>query len=361
MKKISFAVAISLILSMVSPAFAESELEAVITDVKSRIEIKDYESFDSQYYESENGKRVYHLWWSNDSEENFEYAEVSYSDGFISSYSYSENRDYDNNNKFPTVSVDEAETIAKEFVKKVNPEYADRTSLINSGTATIGGRAYYFDLQRFEQGFPVKNETGVIRIDKETGKVIYYNMSLDTDAEFPVIGEPIHYDDAVSEYKEQLAPKLQYASYYNYQTKENSIFLEYVSNENGKRINALSGSVIDLPENYDGDLMKNMATAEDASAVRGSSGGSLSAAEVDEIEKVSGLISKEDIEKLLRKNDLIALSEKDVLTSVSLNTYYTDNEKYYYSMRFSDENDKYTNVSINAANGEIISFSKRSE
>ncbi len=356
MKKLSILLVLSLILSALTPVFAESELETIVTDVKSRIEIADYENFDSSYYERD-GKRVYNLSWGNGSGEDFEYVEVLYSDGFIKSYTFSKSTKTDRENKFPKIDLDEALRNAEEFAARVNPLYKDKIKLINTDTASIGTRAYNFGLQRFEQGFPVKDETGDVRIDNETGEVTYYNMNFDTDAEFPVIGEPIGREDALSIYKKELAPKLQYAHYYDYKTKENKVFLEYVSNEQGKRINALTGEVIDLPTNfevYEYGVMKENAAAD----ATGSAG--LSRAELDEIQKVAALISQDEAEKIARECRLVGLSDEDKLNYVHLNTYYTDSNRYYYTLSFA-ENDSYKSVGIDAKDGSIISFYKRGE
>ncbi len=359
MKKSSVLLAIAIMMSALTPVFAESELERVVSDVKSRIEIADYENFDTSYYDNTNGERVYTLSWGNNSSENFEFVEVSYSDGFIRNYSISKTTERDRENKFPKITIAEAEEIAKAFSDKVNPLYKDSIRVIGKEASQLGSKAYFFNLQRFEQGFPVRNQAGSIRIDNATGEVISYNMNYNTKTTFPTVGEPIEKEDALSAYKAFLAPKLQYGSYYEYETKKNTVFLEYISNEGNMRIDALSGEAVALPTEYEAytdGVMEDSANNKEMSA----GGSSLSLAEIDEIERIASLYTEQEAEKRARECELIGLSDEYTLQSIRLYTQYNDNEKYVYNLTFTD-GDGNINVGIAAKDGKIVSFSKKGE
>ncbi len=360
MKKLSLFLAAAIAISVFTPVMAESELESVVSDVKSRIEIAEYENFESSYYQPDGEEKIYNLSWNNGSSEEYEFVEVSYQDGFITSYTYSKYDDRSREKKFPKVSLGEAEEIARAFSAKINPQYSDKIKLINDNNATVGGKTYYFTLQRFEQGFPVMNETGTVRVDNETGVVTRYDMYFDTDAEFPIIGEPIEEYDAFDIYKSELAPTLQYARYYDYQTQQSRIFAKYVSETSSRRVNALTGEIIELPTNdrlYAANGLM-MDTAESGSDSGG--GFKLSAAEIAEIEKVEALISQDDAEKAARACGYIGLGDSDMLSSSRLTSDYSDKDRYYYMLTFEGE-ESYTRVGIDAKTAEIISFSKNGD
>ncbi len=360
MKFLSLLLCTSLFLGSAPSVLAETdkELENALLQVKSRIEISDYENFNSNIYKNDKSETVYSFAWDNSAEEDYEYLNIVYSDGFIQSYTHGFDQVYDNDNKFPAVSVSEAEDIALEFINRINPKQAQNIKIVNNLSANIYGTGYHFDLVRFEQGFPVRNETGSIRIHKSDGRVMEFYMQYDTEVEFPVVGEPISNDDAMMLYKQNLAPKLQYSSYFNYKTNELEIFAEYVSNEGKMRINALDGSIYTLPENNEHYKFAIQESASADMAVNGSGG--LSRAEIENIEKISGLISNEKAELIARECDIISIPEKALLENISLNSIYNDNSKYYYSMDFKYE-DKYTSVSVDAKTGEIIGFYKEPE
>ncbi len=353
MKKLSILLVFSIILSVFTPVYAQNELESVILDCKSRLEIKDYENFDSSYYEND-GEIIYNLSWGNNNNENYEFVEVRYSDGFIRNYSISKTNSNSQENKFPKFSIDDAMKIAEEFSEKVNPLQKDKIRVINNNTAVIGARYYNFTLQRFENGYPVRDEVGSIRVDNETGEVISYSMIFDTDAVFNLSGEILSDEQALKIYKNEFAPKLQYARYYNHQTKENKIYLEYISNENGKRIDAVTGEVIDFPTNY--RLYTYNGALKEESAADSSLGTGLSPAELENAEKIKGLISKEDAEKIARRCTYLSLSDSEKLDKVSLYTYYTDSDKYVYNMSFGSKS-----VTVDAQSGDVISFYKNGE
>ena len=135
--------------------------------------------------------------------------------------------------------------------------------------------------------------------------------------------------------------------------KDSNYYLAYSLMESNKVIDALTGEALDI--GYFGPIYDN-AKAEAPSAVNGDG---ITPEERAEIDKLSGIIGIEEIEKEAR--DILKLDEEYILESKNLYTSYKNSKEYQWSLYFTkkaEHNNYSVNVSLNAKTKELISFYK---
>lgn len=364
MKKfLSFVLASGMLLGAL-PGFAAetTELESVVSEVKQRLGVGEYEEFESEV-NTVDGQNRYLLNWSTRSDDQYEYLGVGYSDGVILSYESSYSGEYDSGLKFSKISKSEAEKIAEDFVAKINPEVYQNIEVTADGGQAVFGNSYYFHLQRTYNGIPVYGESGGMSVSKETGEIGYFNLSYNTKITFDDTEGIIDYNTAMTEYVNKLTPKLCYDYDYDYKTKELNVYPKYESQDENLAIDAKTAEVYEIPSHYypypAGGSMYEEAFTQNSAADKG-----FSQAELDEFSKIDGLLDLDSAKKIVAEKKNIGLEERYKLDNYSLYRSYTDSEKYIYSMSFIDETEEkydYIRVELDAKDGTILSFSKNGD
>lgn len=355
-KLITAALALSMTLGAFAPcAFADDDMEKIITDVKNRVGITDeYPDFSSDYYEDDN-MTVYYLNWEDD--ENDKSVNVTYnSDDVITSYNkYEFADDSESDLSIPQITADDAKQAAQSFIDKLNPNSKGEFTVTdrNNMNSALSGD-YSFGIEQFKNGAKIDNSFGRINVERDTGEVRSMHISYEHITSFADISSVISADEAKAAYKAELGLELVYLSYSD--DKKIVMFPAYVEKENNKYINAVTGEVYE-PKEQNVRSFK-YAMAEDSSASNAMETGgadSLSRAEREELDKIDGLISKTDIESQVRNNKLFDISSDMKLNSINLNRNYYDSNSYSYSMSFEGDK-KYVHVSADAKTGEIQSY-----
>lgn len=351
-KLISSALALAMSISAFAPCvFAEDDMEKMIADVKNRAGItNEYTDFSSNYTSETDEFTEYNFSWKTEDDD--KYVSVSYnSDDIITSYNEYHEYDYGSGLSLPKISADEAKKTAQEFIDKLNPsakgEYVVSDERI--GSALEGN--YSFSIDRLKNGVPVNGFYGNIEVDRTDADVYSMWLSYLPIDEFEDITNTVSAEDAKAAFKEKLGLELVYNMYYDDKTV---VFPVYTEKESGQYISAVTGEVYE-PEIQaqlyrSADMAYGSAAAESSKADYG-----LSQAEIDELEKIAGLISKSDIEAKVRANKTLNIPGDLKLTSINLQRDYYDDTQYTYSMYFSGEK-VYAGVSADAKTGEIKSF-----
>lgn len=350
MKITSVVLSAALMLGAVSPVFAQTdhELENVVTEVKERLNVGDFEEFSSDISTVDN-EDVYYLTWS-DSKETYKYLQVVYSDGVILDYNYSYDGKYDvREEKFPEISREEALKTAQEFVKKANPDIYENLELVPI-LDMIRANEYYFHILRKENGIYVAGDGGNIGVFKDKKEVSFFYLDYETDVEFLPIDGILTAEAAEEKYVESLPFELQYTYYYDYDKKELKVYPQYFS-DNDKVINAVDGTVYKVPEEDD-------VVYRDQNSTMGKGDGDSGLSEVEqaEIDKISGLISKKDAEKIVRDNKIINVPSDWKLERTSLTRDYIDDEIYKYTLAFENEEYDWITAEVDARTGQILCF-----
>ncbi|MCI5752487.1 MAG: S-layer homology domain-containing protein [Oscillospiraceae bacterium] len=385
-----------------SEATAEANaLKAAIADVKKRITIPSELDEFSYQLESRYETDFFQLQWYHVNEKSgvSKYVNgnwiqvdkmitVTYYDGMITGYEYFD-KSYSTTVKpsFAKLTVEQQEQKAKENFKKLNPDlkgnavFTRNTSSTNITSATV---SYY--IERKEYGVEVENNSGSITIDRDTGKLLSFQMSWFADGgTFADATKKISVDEANELYKER---KGLYASYeyfenyeYNTQTEkwETERFILPVyrpENDGENEIDAITGeytSYYDDRKKYSytdaykwsngfGDFEVECVEEEEVCEDEVDAG--FSEAELQAIEDESKYISKEKAIRIIKKDKYIVFNDKLVFRSKSISPYTDEKDEVQYMLSIdfrytsSEGGNIYLTVNMDALTGEIISFSK---
>ena len=356
-RKISFLLALTMVLTFIPfSSFAaqnyDKQLKEAIVKSKELFNIGDeYDKFNHNI-NSYDGKTVFYLNWS-DSKGKLGNIDVSMTvDGIVTSYGKWKPTYEEQKPKLPKISRKEGLKIAKNFIKKVSPEFVDKIKYIDTSeplNVHSGSYGYYF--VRVENEIPYYNNNIDIYMDNSTGEVINYYSNWDMDLVFPDAKDIISSEKAQELYKEKIGLSLLYKS--NYTREKPKVYLAYGPLNTNLGINAKDGEVVNLND-YLRFYDKNMDMGGRGEAVEEE----LSPDEKKAIEDITGLISQKDAEKIGR--EILGLDSKYELGYISLNKNWRD-DSYYWQMDFnkgSDTKAYYANISIDAKTKELISFYK---
>lgn len=365
MKKIISLMLSAAILSAGSSfAFAETDkMQEVLKSVKERIGTTDeYESFNSETYEDSERGTFYQFSWSNTEGDNRKSMNVTASEsGFITEYNVWDSNDesrYSDKANLNGITVDNAAEKTASLIDVLNPNMGDKIKVISENTVeSLYENGFSFELKRYENGIPVLGNTGYVRVDRNADKITNYSMEYNEKLTFPSHDAIISPENAQKAYGEKIGLKMIYAASYDYDKKTRTIIPIYVPENNDTYINALTGEPVKYVYkdyiNGGGGADRN---AFNSMKQESAADAGFTKAEQAEIEKLDGLLSKEELINIVKANKYLGCNDKMKLSWYRAQKEYFD-EKYFASMTFrSDEEYKYLNVNVDMKTGEIISF-----
>lgn len=348
------------------------ELEKIIVAVKKLITIPDsyteftYSSTSSTEYEEEyeevyNNPNVWNLEWSEPMNED--------TNGRIS-ISIDENNNLLSYNKYTNGKTqqtrlaqftrNQAQDVAEEFIAKVLPKYASQMVNIDSNTTDFYN-SYNFEYKQFINNVPVSFTNVNISVNKYNNEVESFRASgFQNEFEYPSVDGIIKYSDAKKSYIEKLGIDLKYYSNYNYKNKQLDIFPAYsINNSTFKAIDGKTGELIDIfKPNFtfyvENALSKSSSQEALADSVYNLSGASdmeqLTKEEIDAVNSISNIISKEEAGNIIKENIDITIPDIKI-TNASLSKNYIDKDEYIWSISFGDIYGQ-----VNAKSRELLSF-----
>ncbi len=358
MKKIlGILVAISLILTSAIPAFAADTtnskgLEQAILQVKSITTIpSDYKNFQysSNTYE-ENGKTisVWYMNWNND-DYSGGISATGEDGGYLINFNRYSNKDHDG---LGTVNREEGQKKAEAFLAKVRPDVASSLKLMENTDYSNSDRHYY-NYKLYKNNAVVSYIDVSVEVDKYSGEVIGYNYTGSGEdlAGLSDAKGVIGLEAAQIAYLDQISVALSYYSYYDYNKRSLTVFPAYSgSNTAGMTIDAKTGEAVPLYNDYSFYRDMGGAGAMNKMSETATAESQLTREELEAVEGISGLITKEKAESILRGVIPGLASGTKVLNS-TLSKNYVENDKYQWEIGF----DGAYGV-VNAKTGELMSF-----
>lgn len=330
-----------------------AQMTAILESVKQRISVpEDYTEFQSDNYTS-HGQTSYNFNWHSKDSDGYMSVQCD-CDGTITNY-YSSLADSGEYSPYISkMSPEEAKSNAENFFKKTNPDFPYEIKIIDNGAGALYGNNYSFDIETYVNGVLFSDGGGYISVNRKDGSITNFSINY-AQAEFPSVDSALTKEDAQKYYAEKLGLEMVYQSY----TDEdgNEIFYPvYIEKESDKYINALTGDIFE-PDALSADF--NVYSAKDEASIingRTADAGGLTEQEISEIEKISGLISKEDIENQIKENKTLTVAPDAKTDRIRLNKTYKK-EQYSYSLTMTENEDRIY-VTADAKTGEILSFNR---
>ena len=350
MKFVKFILCVAILLSSVSGVYAAEDngVADALRQIKERVDTSEYDDFKSSYYKDDDGTVSYSFNWhkTGNSDKGLY---ISFADGIIESYG---KYDYGKDDEVDAFSMEEEEAvkIAKDFIKRINPEISERIVIVPEENRSIYSDTYDMQIYMTEGGIPVLDETGYISVSKSTREAEDFYINYRAGIDFKPLDNLISEEDAKAAYKKLIPPTLRYKIKKDYNKGEITAYLEYAPDDSGLAINAYDGSKYNLSYGdeiyYNNSMSSKEAVAED---------GGFTPAELEETERIAGLLSEEKVTDIARKNEYVAIPLGLQRDYISLNRDFFNKGEYTYDLGFSNP-DKYISVSVDAKNGEILSF-----
>jgi len=346
-------VAIGLILTSAIPAFAEEMdskgLEEAIKLVKTIAAIpddfKDFQYSSSQYEENGASKSVWYLNWSKEDYSAGISATVE-NGGYLISFNKYSNKE---NEGLGSVTREAGQKKADAFIAKVRPDIASDLRLMDHDYTGTDRHFYRYKLYKNDAVVSFV-EVGV-EIDRHSGEVIGFNAQGTGEdfSDLPGTKDVIGPEAAKKAYLDEINVPLNYYSNFDYNKKLLTVFAAYAATGNaGKAIDAKTGKAVPLYNDfiYYGNAggMGGMAKSEAAMD------NGLTREELDAVENITNLISKEKAESIVRGMVPGITSDMKVLNA-SLSKNYVEKDKYQWEIGF----DGAYGV-VNARTGELNSF-----
>ena len=359
MKKIIYMLLIFAILISSTVAFAENnteEMEQLLVSVKNRIgDTSQYPTFFFDSY-SDEYSTIYTFQWESTDDGHYKSLNVSCNNnGVITSYNVYDPKNKSNKNNLSITGVKRADAlaIAKQEIKKLNPEIADNLLVSDIELfENFRNTGYNFKIQRHENGIPVLSDTGRISLNADCSlKDFYINYSSGLD--FEPSENTISKEKAISLHNQNIGLDLYYTSFYNDQNTHTAKLIYAPKNDN-RYIHAVTGEVYEIKENYYFGYSTNLKT-EAALDSAGNYRDNLSEAELQNVLEVEGLLSKEEADNIIRNTKYFNIPVQATIEHSSFIKIHSEKE-YYYNFSYRIE-ESFADVTINAKDGEIISFS----
>jgi len=372
-KIVSMITAIVMFITMFSalPAgaaeYSEEELQKNILQVKELFAIPDdFDTFNSYVYSYyEDSGDVWEFSWSWDTKGEYLNIQVD-SEGNLRSYRFDTSAD----NELPKKNPEYYKSTAVDFIKKYAPK-VDGHIKYNGFSIGPYNHTYCYDFIREENGIPVSDNSVTIEVDYITNKVRYAWFNWDYKLTFDAPKGILSKEEAAAKLNKDLEMELYY--YNGYGDNESKVFLAYIPSQYYLAVDAFTGEVYDTRyyyNDYNEYKTETMAGgdvyAEGSKTDRGDTNGGavLTEKEIEKIQELADLISKEDAIKVVTSDDDLLLADSYTYTNARLETY-SDQYVWHIDMRdarpydYRGEEDPYRPylyARVDAQTGKLLSF-----
>jgi len=348
-------------------------LEKAILAVKKKVEVPtELTEFTYRLYNgSSSYDRYWNLTWRNEEGDKSINVRCD-NDGRILSYSK-----YDKNEErlAPNYTKNELVNVAESFVKVVAPEISNSLKLKEVVFNGIYNGTYNYIFERIENGVRMPDDTVSVSVNYVSKEVKNFNANWTYDVEVPDSDVTITIDEAREKIGENIDMELKYLRKYE-KDGENEVikaYLVYAPNKGYVAIDAKTGEIYETHNEYydmneyGGNKLMSNGVAMDAMEES-----ALTEKEIEKINEIKGLISKEEaIKAVTSKKDILLLDDnaKAVTANLTKNySYYKNSEdnEYVWNVSFSDPRDvdhkdvdtyrAYISATVDAKTGKLLSY-----
>lgn len=354
--------------SLLVPAYAadSDKLQTALAGVKGRIDIPAELSVFRSGVNTYDNKTKYSFTWTNE-EESERIRITADEQGRVESYYYYEDSEDDAVPALADITRDGARELADEFLQKAAPELFSNVndSLVfdlASGSPS-GGRTWYsFSYERKHGDAKVSENNASVSIEAYGDKAYVSNMHINWDYDTQFADSMPALENPPAAYFAAFPLELAYQRRYSNKPivlstgiKVNQdVIMQYSFKDGAGYISAETGEVLEPDGNNDyrvtgssgGGSSKNYAIQEAAADMV-----SFTSEELAEIERVEGIISDAEAEKILRTVTELKLTNDMKLTSVNI----IRQRPWYYSSDNDVDKEKFCiNIELCSMDGEKI-------
>ena len=367
MKKVVSLMMVFLMLLMPLTSFADAgaqRMQSVLLIVKGKADIPPELSEFSSHIAQNGDKKSYSFEWSDKDYKKSISINCDDAGRINSYYNYSFEM---SQKKLSKISKNEIIAYAQAFLKKTVPEaFANENDCLIYDEKSYNARGnlrYTLTFNRVRNDIPVKDNNANITLCIADDKIYVRDMSVsfNYDTQFDDGSE---IENFVEKYTQAFPLELVYCDEYNYNAKKGEAraypVLSYrVKDNNIGYISMATGEVIE--EDAYNSIFREESATMDSVAMGGSNSAlkqSLTEQEIKEISTVEGLLSVDDVQKLLKSLPYINFASTLKLG----NSYLTENDRgeYFYRLHYNsadEKNYRYLSAVINGHNGKVISIS----
>lgn len=358
---ISLILAIALLLTGTHVIFADDKANGAKISLEKAIEIarksfdlntESYE-FSHSYYGNVEGTKQWQLNWNSKNNNHSISINVDADSGDIL-YMYQWKDDYSKQSKLAKYSREEAQKVAEDLLKKLQPTRYKEMSLKDDNNYELryyyNSPTYNFYFIRKVNGIEFQGDGVNISINKNTLEVVNYYFNWSKIA-MPDPAKAISLEKAKEIFNKENGIELAYIIKYDQKTKKNIAKLVYTLKNGNRPIDAITGKVLDYSIYY---------PAYDLLGAEGAIKTSLELTpeEKREIEQNKKYLTREQALEIAKK--YVKIDKKLELESESLyKNYDNSGATWSFSWSYNDASKNeysYVNISINAENGEIVSL-----
>ncbi len=333
---------------LMTTVYAETDVKQAAEIAKTRLEIPDeYTEFTVDLWAEDS----YDFMWAKEDG----HIGVSVNkEGDVVSYRKWEDKPSEGRTALYKFTNEELEKWALDFIKKVYPDKWTEYVFDKVQTNPFSDDVWVI-YKRMRDGICFCDDFISVYFDKATGEVSFMEAVM-TYGEAPVKGEIITSEEAREIFKSKGEFRLEHV----FTDKDEYSTVVYKPVKTIRYINATTGEEVELY--YEArPLYTANSSAEESMLMKDSAGG-LTEAELDEINKVEGLMTKADAEKIMKNMKNTDLKNYEVVSS-RINTYSLEGvKKYelYLSLRTKDKKG-YGSIRFNAETKELLAFNTYSD
>lgn len=367
MKKLISIILIVIMLVLPIGASADSttskDIEKVLIAVKTKVDIPSELTEFSSYVSERKGKTYYNLEWANEDFSKNMSVSCDSEGRIINYYNYANDN---SNKKISSFSREEIVDFASKFIQKTLPETnrgeGDVLVYDENSYDARGNMRYSMRFDRKKESVKVKDNYASVTVCETDGKLYIRSMdvSYDYDTEFVLSADIV--SDYAEKYKSAFPAELIYRNEYNYNApkgmpKTIPVLVYRIKDDNIGYIDAVTGEVVTEDE-VEEELFKTEASAmqDSVSGGGGNRNDKLTPQEIEELERIEGLLSISDIEKKIKSLPYVDFADDMVLSVSELSK---NEEDYSYSIYYtnnSEDDYRYVRVYADAKTGKIQSF-----
>ncbi len=321
---------------------SKEKLQDILIDIKKRIIILDEDAKLNYSMGASSGNTYYELTWERESDvQTVQYGEDQ-NIYYYNHYQLNTEMGYWNTKKLPQYSMDESETIAKDFIQKALPTEYSNFVLSEKPSTSLDSYSFYF--KYYKNDIPVIGVDANVIVNYITGDVTNFNTSYSSGIEFEESSGAISQEKAEDSFQKEIGLR----KIYTYTMQENNadnVRMAYTTGVDSRfALNAKTGKREWV--GYYGSIYYGKAYAEDSAGIQ--------PLEQAEIDAKSKLQSMNEAAKAAQKLGLFPTKGVE-MSYANLYERNDTSSGYLWALEFVSETETYR-VELDAMSLELIGF-----